>query len=118
MADRPRASERRTTPRIPALGALRARSIAMNVPLSVRDLSRGGFAVEGPLAFATGTQHRFEFWTDRGQLTVLDAVVAHCMRVTNADGVLSFLTGFAFSEADEGANARVAALLDELHAAV
>jgi hypothetical protein len=118
MAQKPRGSERRNAPRIRALGTLRARSIAMNVPLSVRDLSRGGFAVEGPLAFAAGTEHRFEFWTDRGQLTVLDAVVAHCMRVTNADGVLSFLTGFAFSDADADANARVEALVDELCAAV
>src|SRR5512145_749606 len=54
------------SPRIEVMGQLHGQLVPMNVPLDVRDLSNGGFAVESSVDFPVGAVHRFRFITQNG----------------------------------------------------
>ena len=83
-------------PRIEVMGQLHGQLVPMNVPLDVRDLSNGGFAVESSVDFPVGAVHRFRFITQNGIEVLIRANARHCRSVESADGSPRFLAGFAF----------------------
>jgi hypothetical protein len=98
MAVAPEGSERRRSPRIDVNGRLRASVLVPAQDVVVRDLSLGGFLIEGDEAFAVDALHQFRVagpndeWT-----TILTARSVYCRPVEHPDGVTKYLTGFAFS---------------------
>jgi hypothetical protein len=84
------------SPRIEVMGQLHGQLVPMNVPLDVRDLSNGGFAVESSVDFPVGAVHRFRFITQHGIEVLIRATARHCRSVESADGSPRFLAGFAF----------------------
>jgi hypothetical protein len=68
----------------------------MNLPLDVRDLSSGGFAVECGVSFPVGAVHRFRFITRTGAEVLVRATARHCRPVETPDGSARFLAGFSF----------------------
>ena len=95
MPGEPSLSQRRA-PRIEVMGQLHGQLVPMNVPLDVRDLSSGGFAVESTVSFPVGAVHRFRFITKTGAEVIVRASARHCRPVETPDGSARFLAGFAF----------------------
>ena len=105
---------RRRDIRIQILGQLYGQVVALDVPLAVQNLSAGGFAVDSPLQFHTGTSHQFRFTLDRGRTVKVGAQAVHCLRVRTPDGATRFLAGFEFvrDPGDPDAAEAIEALLD------
>ncbi len=105
---------RRRDLRLQILGQLYGQLLALDVPLAVQNLSGGGFAVESPIPFYTGTSHQFRFTTNEGRSVTVTAQVVHCMRFLSPAGEPRFLAGFEFvREADDTATqAAIDTLLD------
>jgi hypothetical protein len=86
----------RRAPRIEVMGQLHGQLVPMNLPLDVRDLSSGGFAVESSVSFPVGAVHRFRFITRTGAEVLVRATARHCRPVDSLDGAPRFLAGFSF----------------------
>lgn len=83
-------------PRIEVMGQLHGQLVPMNLPIDVRDLSSGGFAIESTVDFPVGAVHRFRFITQNGIEVLVRASARHCRSVESADGSPRFVAGFAF----------------------
>ncbi len=96
------------------MGKVEGQVIPLDVPLTIRDLSEGGFSTESPVPFPPGSHHHFRFTTAAGAEVSLDAVAVHC-RLASAgpDGHHSYVTGFEF-HGDRTTDAAVAVLIDTL----
>ena len=94
-SETPNTSAGRST-RIEVMGQLHGQLVPMNVPLDVRDLSSGGFAVESSVDFPVGAVHRFRFVTQNGIEVLVRANARHCRSIESSDGAPRFLAGFAF----------------------
>jgi hypothetical protein len=105
---------RRSDLRLQVLGQLYGHVVPFDVPLSVQNISAGGFAVDSPIPFYSGTSHRFCFTTNQGRSILVHARTAHCLRVRTPEGDTRYLAGFEFicEPDDERAHESVAALLD------
>jgi hypothetical protein len=108
------ATNRRRDIRIQILGQLYGQVVALDLPLAVQNLGAGGFAVDSPIPFRTGTMHQFQFTLDGGRSVKLEAQAMHCLRVRVAGSSTRYLAGFEFVRASEDTEAAAAidALLD------
>jgi len=122
MAPRPTAApesrlpeeSRRSDLRLQVLGQLYGHVVAFDVPLAVQNISAGGFAVDSPIPFSSGTSHRFRFTTNDGRTILVHAQTVHCLRVRTPDGDTRYLAGFEFicEPDDDRAREGIAALID------
>ena len=103
---------RRRDLRLQILGQLYGYVVALDVPLAVQNLSPGGFAIESPIPFATGTSHQFRFTTDQQRPIVIGARTVHCMRYVTPRGQATYLIGFEFLFEPDADAARAA--IDQL----
>jgi hypothetical protein len=96
------------------MGRVEGQVVPLDVPLTVRELSRGGFSCESTVPFPPGTAHHFRFTTPVGAMVTLDATAVHC-RLTRADaeGHHAYISGFEF-QSSEATDQAVAALIDTL----
>ena len=106
---------RRREPRLVPGTVVRARCVdpVLRV-LDLRNLSRGGFAIETDVKVLPGLQMSFEFQTVAGLVVLARAVAVHC-RVSGA-GDTSHVSGWRFIDAGNtlaGAEQLVDALLAE-----
>jgi len=86
----------RRAPRLAVLGQIHGRVAALDVPVALKDLGPGGFALVSPVEFFPGAIHEFQFTTvDRSTVT-LSAEVVHGMRFHDPSGPPQFLVGFRF----------------------
>lgn len=86
----------------------------LDVPLTVRDLSQGGFSAESAVPFPPGTSHQFRFTTAQAQEVLLSATVVHCrLAAAGSDGQFTYITGFEF-HSDETTDTSIASLMDTL----
>ena len=69
---------RRRSARFVPTAHLTIRITTLEVPLDLRDLSFGGFAISAPRPFKTGLTHWFTFSTDKGLGVTLVAKAVHC----------------------------------------
>ena len=111
---------RRSDIRLQVLGHLYGHVVPFDVPLAVQNISAGGFAVDSPIPFYSGTSHRFRFTTNAGRTIMVRAQTAHCLRVRTPEGETRYLAGFEFvCEPDnDQAHESVAALLDAAQSAL
>jgi hypothetical protein len=72
--------ERRKNPRVQLLSDLYGCVVALDLPVLVRDASRGGFRIESECPFPVGSEHSFRFQTG-GRPTTIVAVCRHIQRV-------------------------------------
>jgi hypothetical protein len=91
-------SDRRINPRIRILGRLHGRAIALEVPVTVTEISLGGMAMLTDIPFPVGAVHEFELTLGDNSAVVLRGRVAHCQRVEQETP--RFLSGVEFI--DEG----------------
>ena len=107
------AAERRAFPRLDVIDELNGQLIPFGVPVTVREVSVGGFSVETDAPFLAGGQHRFRFTTANGDEIVLEASVIH-RRLAGSSDAPRYITGFAFLRRTSTWARTVAALLDSI----
>jgi hypothetical protein len=95
--------ERRRYPRLEILGRVRGSIRPLDVPITLLNLSLGGFLMQTPMQYQIGETHEFQFTMAQKDPIVVRARIAHAMRVTVEHGPL-FLFGLEFVETDERAS--------------
>ena len=88
--------DRRRFPRMRVSGSVEGRIEPLDDVLVVHDISLGGFAVESPMGFMTGSDHQFEFMLPTGERLRLTATDVHCVRLDVAGSAPHYFAGFAF----------------------
>ena len=89
-------SDRRRSPRIEILGRLHGHSISLDVPVSVREISLGGMALETAFPFPVGVVHEFQLTLGDGSQVQLNGRVMHSRDASTPGGQPAFLTGIQF----------------------
>jgi hypothetical protein len=109
--------DRRQNPRVELLSELYGCAVALDLPVRVRDASRGGFSVESPCEFPVGTEQSFRFQTEGGTSTTVAMICRHAKRVSRQDHAPVYSAGFEFlPQAPENINrvlAVIAAAVDD-----
>lgn len=83
---------RRRWPRIDVGGRLQAQIALLDLAMAVRDISRGGFAVESPVRFAHGESHELLIHTSAGETFHVRARAVYCH--ARRDRAHSFFIGW------------------------
>jgi hypothetical protein len=87
--------DRRRSPRLEVLEGIQGKLRPMDIPLTLLNLSDGGFMMQVPHQFQIGDVHEFRFTLGNGEPIVLSARVIHKMRAS-AGGVTSYVVGLEF----------------------
>lgn len=88
----------------------------LDVPLTVRDLSQGGFSAESARPFPPGSRHHFRFTTPDHTEVALEATAVHCrLASAGGDGEVTYITGFEFVS-DDASDRAIASLMSTLAA--
>jgi hypothetical protein len=103
--------DRRQNPRVEVMSELYGCVVALDLPVRVRDASRGGFSVESPCEFPVGSEHSFRFQTEDGQSTTVTLVCRHAKRLGGSDAGPVYSAGFAFLPQPSGNINRVLAVI-------
>jgi hypothetical protein len=113
MAARTLTNTGRRAVRIAAAGTLEVHHASIQTAMPVRDVSLDGFALECPVPFVPGTEHRFKFTAYDGAPASVDAVVAHCMALSGID-TERYLAGFVFVTESTAQRANVIRVLNTI----
>jgi PilZ domain len=89
-------TDRRRNPRVQILGNLHGRIVALDVPVTLTEISLGGMAIQTEIAFPVGAVHEFQLALGDDSLVHLKGRVAHCQRV--AGDAERYLSGIQFLE--------------------
>ena len=107
---------RRRTPRLVPTGHLAVSIASQPLPIELRNLSFGGFAIAAPRPFKVGLTHRFTFSNDTGLQVNLVAKAVHC-HARPVDNEQMFVSGWEFLTASaDAADAAIGQLLDAAQA--
>ncbi|MGQ0737257.1 MAG: PilZ domain-containing protein [Acidobacteriota bacterium] len=88
--------DRRNNPRVRILGRLHGRAIALEVPVTVTEISLGGMGIQTDAPFPTGAVHEFELTLGDESVVTLRGKVVHCQKVPGEAG--GFLSGVQFTD--------------------
>ena len=114
---RTKASERRRSPRIEILGQLDGHMMTVDAPVTILDLSLGGFGVESAAALDAGDIHDCRFTLRDGVSVILPAKVVHCRPKKGPKGSVRYLAGLEFlPQATPDAEAARVQLIDRIAA--
>jgi len=94
-----RTPERRRHPRIEILGRIKGAVRPLDVPITLLNLSLGGFLMQTPKEYRVGEIHEFQFTMGRKAPLVVRARIAHAMRAT-VDHKPVYLLGLEFVDRD------------------
>jgi hypothetical protein len=108
-------SDRRRAPRIEILGRLHGHAVSLDVPVTVREISLGGMAVETSFPFPVGAVHEFRLTLGDGSQVHLNGRVMHSRNTSAPGGESAFLTGIQFVDDEPtDSDAGVGDLIDKL----
>jgi len=93
-------SERRRAPRIAITGKLHGSSVTFDVPVTVRDFSLGGMALETEFPFPVGTVDTFQITLGDGAIVDLRGHIRHSRPEVTPDGRTVYITGVEFAGDD------------------
>ena len=88
-------AERRRFPRVKIMSRLRGYWVELDVTVTVRDASLGGFSVLSPSPFPVGSEQSFLFSTADGRETLAFVQCRHCTPLASGGGV-AYVAGFEF----------------------
>ena len=92
--------ERRRYERIPVTGRLRAELAGYDWPVTLENVSLGGFGLTSSARLPAAGRLEFRFWTEDGEWsTVLIARASYFRAESAADGSPVYRVGFAFEHA-------------------
>ena len=89
--------ERRRRPRVTVLGSLYGRLVALDVPVSVRNISLSGMSIETEIPFPIGTSHAFEILLGDETVVRVAGEIIHCNRVEE-DADDRYVSGIRFTD--------------------
>jgi hypothetical protein len=101
----------RYTPRLDTLGQLQVHVLSNPTPVTVREISLGGFSLESTVPFASGTAHRFRFTLEGGPVVAATAECVYSTRLSREPSLSLYLAGFEFVPVSENASQAVASLV-------
>jgi hypothetical protein len=101
--------DRRRSARLEVLGRIQGELRALDLPITVLNVSQGGFLMQAPLDFPLGGSHDFRFTAPGREPIVLTAHVVHVMSAIGA-GSATYLLGLEFEQQDTAAR-EIATLL-------
>ena len=87
--------DRRRFPRFETMGRVVGTLMAIDLPVRVRDVGFGGFAIETVDPVVPGETHRVRLTTSDDWSIIVDAQSLHCRPSCAADGSPRYVTGFA-----------------------
>jgi hypothetical protein len=108
-------ADRRQAPRLKLTGELNGGLLPFAEPLTVLDVSAGGFAVEAPIAFVPGGHYLFEFSAAGRKHRPLRAMSVHCLRLCQGDDTV-YVAGFKFVVSDSTDRETIDAMLRQVRA--
>jgi hypothetical protein len=106
------ATSRRQSPRLKVEALIDGALSRGSLEVTLIDLGFGGFAVEAPLEFTSGTRHGFRFVTARGVSVQLKAEVVYSRATGERDGMESHITGFKYTISEPADQRSVDILID------
>ena len=95
-------SERRRYPRVEILGRIKGVVRPLDVPITLLNLSLGGFLMQTPMEYRVGEIHEFQFTMGDKEPLIVRARIAHTMRAT-VDHEAVYLFGLEFVDRATGA---------------
>lgn len=104
-------ASRRRLPRFDVTGSIEV-CVAGKPVTGLHDIGLGGFAVESDQPFTVRHRYAVHFTSPTGLDARLVAQVIHVRQVTDSEGQLRWLSGFAYVIDDDDARAAVEAVLD------
>jgi PilZ domain-containing protein len=105
--------ERRRAPRVEILGQVTGESLTLDEPVTVLDLSTGGFRVEMTGPMTTGEPHEFRFKLRDGVSVIVLARVVHQRAVSKRPSG-THVVGLEFLDGSAEAKANRTALVDRI----
>ena len=91
----PKPAERRRSPRIKVMSRLRGYWVELDLTVTVREASLGGFSVVSPAPFPVGSQQSFLFSTLDGRETLAFVEFRHSAASPHV-GRTAYIAGFEF----------------------
>jgi len=108
--------DRRAHVRIDVLWQVEAHSVWRLQPVTLREISAGGFSLETTAPFEPGTMHKFRLSTDegngQGRSVVVQATASHCALTSISGGLAIYVVGFRILALSEHASRELAALIE------
>lgn len=92
--------DRRRSTRIELLGRLHGHSVTLDLPVTVREISLGGMAIETKVPFPVGAVHAFRLTLGDDSTVELAGRVVHCRNSAPEGGPASYVTGVRFIETE------------------
>lgn len=92
--------DRRRAARVEILGKVHGHAVSLDAPVTVREISIGGMAIETSFSFPVGGVHEFRLTLGDGAHVLLQGQVRHCRPLTASQETPMFLTGFQFVDED------------------
>src|SRR5437879_3281390 len=102
VSERTPGTDRRHTPRVAVLQRIHCELVARNVPLTLINLSLGGFLIECPIDLRIGTVQEFRFRTISEQTVTLRAHVVRRLCISSGAAGARMLYGIGLAFTDEG----------------
>jgi hypothetical protein len=90
-------ADRRHSPRVEVVEAIQGHIPAHDVPVTLINVSHGGFLMRSPVAYAVGDVHKFRITVSGEYPIVLRGRVAHQKRITT-NAASGYLIGVAFTD--------------------
>ena len=88
--------ERRKSLRVEVLGRIHGEMVLLDVPITLLDLSQGGFSMQTTSDFPIGAMHTFRFTSSNRVAIVLHARIVHTLRTSSGGGAVSCVIGLEF----------------------
>jgi hypothetical protein len=88
-------AERRQFPRVKVMSMLHGYWVELDLPVTIRELSLGGFSVESAIPFPVGFDHTFLFSAADGRETLIRSCCRHS-RMEETDRGTTCVAGFEF----------------------
>ena len=92
--------DRRRFPRFETMGRVVGTLLLLDLPVRVRDVGFGGFAIETVDPVLPGQLHRVRLTTNDDASTIVEAKSLHCRPSCAPDGSPRYVTGFALVTPD------------------
>jgi hypothetical protein len=105
--------ERRRTPRVQAVGQLVGEPLSFDSPVTVLDLSTGGFSIETTVPLSLGDTHEFRFSLGDRVSVIMLARIVH-QRVASRRPAGTHIVGLEFLDTSEEAKAGRAILIQRI----
>ena len=93
-------ADRRRSQRIEILDRIHGHVAALDVAVTVREMSLHGMSVETTFPFPEGAVHLFRLVLGDGTTTDLSGRVVRCTPTVSPEGVQTFVSGIQFTEDD------------------